>query len=83
MTEGLPPSPEDLGPDDLQAIINGDIILIEQIGDEWTDDGIKCVAVRVTVSGHRPIDTTLWWCGPDIICALKFWADSPKTSTHR
>jgi hypothetical protein len=73
-----PPHPEDLEADAIRAIATGNITLVEQLGDEWRDDHIDCVAVRVHVEGHEPIDTSLWWCGPVIIGALEFFDDSPK-----
>ena len=72
----LPPSPKDLPLEDQQALY-GDITKVEQISDPWLDDHIDCVVVRVYVDG-RQIDTTLMWCGPEIIRALKYADESPR-----
>lgn len=72
-----PPSPEDLTSEDQQALLTGNITKVEQIGDEWRDDHIDCVAVRVHVDG-RQINTSLWWCGPVIIGALRYADESPR-----
>ncbi len=71
-----PPIPEDLSEADQQALLTGDITQVEQLGDEWVDDHVDCVAVRVHVDG-RVIETSLWWCGPVTIGALQYAAESP------
>ena len=77
MTLAPPPSPEDLTHEDQQALLTGNITKIEQVGDEWRDDHVDCVAVRVHVDG-RQINTSLWWCGPEIIGAIKYSDESPR-----
>ena len=71
-----PPRPEELTKEDQQALLTGNITKVEQVGDSWRDDHIDCVAVRVHVDG-RQINTSLWWCGPEIIGALRYFHDSP------
>lgn len=72
-----PPRPEDLTAEDQQALLTGNITKVEQCGDEWRDDHIDCVAVRVHVDG-RQINTSLWWCGPVIIGALRYADESAR-----
>lgn len=74
---GPPPSPPDLSPQDQELLLTGEITKVEQLGDEWRDDHIDCVAVRVHVGG-RQIDCSLWWCGPTIIGAIKYADESPR-----
>ena len=84
------PMPEDLPAEELQALQAGlaiaeetgvlgrGVVKVEQVGDEWRDDHIDCVQIAVTVEGREPIVTSLWWCGPVIIGALKYADESPK-----
>lgn len=72
-----PPRPEELSSQDQQALLTGDITKVEQIGEEWRDDHIDCVAVCVHVDG-RQINTSLWWCGPAIIGALRYADESQR-----
>lgn len=79
MDDDKPPCPEDLEPDEIEAIKSGKITAVEQLGDEWRDDHIDCVAVRLTIEGRaKPIDTSLWWCGPVIIGAIRYAKESPQ-----
>lgn len=82
MTDERPKMPGDLKADQIAAIKLGTITKVEQLGDEWRDDHIDCVALRVHVEGRRvPIDTSLWWCGPVIIGALRYVDESPRAMT--
>ena len=74
----VPPSPDELPIEDQQALLNGKIAKVEQVGDEWRDDHIDCVAIRVHFEDREPIETSLWWCGPVIIGALKYMDESPR-----
>ena len=74
----VPPSPADLPVEDQQALLNGKITKVEQVGDEWRDDHIDCVAIRVHFEDREPIETSLWWCGPVIVGALKYADESPR-----
>ena len=76
----LPPMPKDLPKDERELLLRTDaenVIQIEQLGDEWRDDHIDCVAVRVHIEG-RTIDTSLWWCEPELIGAIKYSDESSR-----
>ena len=74
----VPPSPADLSVEDQQALLNGKITKVEQARDEWRDDHIDCVAIRVHFEDREPIETSLWWCGPIIIGALRYADESQR-----
>ena len=74
----VPPSPADLPIEDQQALLGDKITKVEQIGDEWRDDHIDCAAIRVHFEDREPIETSLMWCGPAIIGALRYANESPR-----
>jgi hypothetical protein len=72
-----PPHPEHLPREDQELLLRADIKEIAQLGDPWVDDHILCVAVRVFLDG-RTIDTSLWWCGYEILGAIKYSKDCAR-----
>jgi len=72
----LPPHPEDLSAEDWQAL-TGDVTKIELLGEPWYDDHIVCCAVRAHVDG-REIDVSLWWCGHELVGAVRYCDESKR-----
>jgi hypothetical protein len=80
MSDQRPPAaPHELSPEDQQSLLNANtesVAAIEQLGDPWEDDHEVCTAVRVHTD--RPIDVSLWWCGPEIVGAVQYCDESPR-----
>jgi hypothetical protein len=71
-----PPHVEDLSAEDQQALM-GNVTKIVLLGEPWVDDHIHCCAVGVHVDG-RQIDTSLWWCGAEIVGAVRYCDESKR-----
>jgi|AACY02.16.fsa_nt_gi hypothetical protein len=53
---------------------------VKQLGDEWEDDHIPCVAVRFIRDGFS-VDTSLWWCGARIVGAVSYADQSTRAKS--
>lgn len=59
----------------LQAMVEGKNIQSIQLESEWFDDHIPCAGILFTTN-EESYRLGLWWCGPEIIAAARYFSDS-------